>query len=1068
EREFAVVIKYQLPAAVPARLGISFCRDKAGGYEVNLSADPARSRCHISLIKLSGKAVQVLGVSYSSIHIGSELQNELIARYRYGKIKVIHNGSLLFVRYDGEFKSGRIVYSATGGVKILEVRYQPTEAILFADDFMRGAEDVQHWEKISGTWIPVGADSSKFDPRLSANPFSMQGISTSNAIALTGYWFWDSYAFKAAVRPRSDDGSVGLIVYARDGTNYLLFRWTNAIEGGKQQLIAVEEGKQRVLAERDGGFVPMQWYQIEVHAGDERITTFIDGKQGLSVRCNLFGMGKVGLYADGRMIAQFDDVYVESFEEFKEEFNEPLLGRWRAIGGDWSVVSGTLIASNRRGETSTPNWLVTGSEVWEDYSLEVTFMTRGSAVGIGTHFKDVGNTYLARVAPQQAKVTYRGKCQLVRIMNGASTILAETPCNIKAGQWHKLSFKASDGVLEVSLDGVELFKVFDTTHSSGKIALFHEGDSSAAFRHIDVRFGERQHLVIPNVAPQFTRESTMVDWASSAGAWRQFGGTFWHRGDFFGLSSLRLRLPSERQFRDALSLILCGDGQDLNSGYKLVVDGSGEELVSFELQRCGKSVAKGTVRRERDESTSVELCRDGKLVLVKYDDKPLLTFIDSEPLNGRKVGVSPIRGVIDFNALQVASNHMLDYTFSGAPVDWWAAKGSWEVTERWTCSPEWSFFGGKDSQSPMLITKQSFGGDITLEVYVSIRMHEGGYNYPGDLNISICVDGLNLGSGYNFIFAGWGNSCSRILKGTRILAERTDEIGKLTKPMQHYHRYWWYLRAEKRGNKLRMFVDDVLILEAVDDKPIDSGRIAIWTVNKGISVARARIWYERRVPSKPIDELVWSVARALRGMEKMLSAVDSGKQFQVPAKFDFESDLPPIAVKQDRDNIVAVALDTSTSLSGKRSLKIMNALPGGRFEVMLINREFDAVKAPLMRFAYKLQPDVKVDMVVRAHGQTFFINFSGNAIGKNDVRLLGSIPGVVADGKWHIAEFNLAEALASKLGRRDSLIVHGIGFVNQSSNAYLLAGIGGNSFGAYFNIDDFALIQPQQHSLAKQ
>jgi len=74
---------------------------------------------------------------------------------------------------------------------------------------------------------------------------------------------------------------------------------------------------------------------------------------------------------------------------------------------------------------------------------------------------------------------------------------------------------------------------------------------------------------------------------------------------------------------------------------------------------------------------------------------------------------------------------------------------------------------------------------------------------------------------------------------------------------------------------------------------------------------------------------------------------------------------------------------------------------------------------------------------------------------------------VIPDGKWHIAEFNLAEALAAKFGRSDSLIVSEIGFANFSPDQYLFAGIGGNHFGTSFNIDDVALTQPQQHASTK-
>ena len=49
---------------------------------------------------------------------------------------------------------------------------------------------------------------------------------------------------------------------------------------------------------------------------------------------------------------------------------------------------------------------------------------------------------------------------------------------------------------------------------------------------------------------------------------------------------------------------------------------------------------------------------------------------------------------IDWENALATTDAMLDYNFTTAPTDWRAARGRWEVTERWTCSPQWSFFGG--------------------------------------------------------------------------------------------------------------------------------------------------------------------------------------------------------------------------------------------------------------------------------------------------------------------------------------------------------------------------------------
>jgi len=40
--------------------------------------------------------------------------------------------------------------------------------------------------------------------------------------------------------------------------------------------------------------------------------------------------------------------------------------------------------------------------------------------------------------------------------------------------------------------------------------------------------------------------------------------------------------------------------------------------------------------------------------------------------------------------VEILSDHVYDYTFADAPTDWTVATGIWEITSRWTCSPQWS------------------------------------------------------------------------------------------------------------------------------------------------------------------------------------------------------------------------------------------------------------------------------------------------------------------------------------------------------------------------------------------
>src|SRR5690242_13450619 len=48
--------------------------------------------------------------------------------------------------------------------------------------------------------------------------------------------------------------------------------------------------------------------------------------------------------------------------------------------------------------------------------------------------------------------------------------------------------------------------------------------------------------------------------------------------------------------------------------------------------------------------------------------------------------------------VEVENGHVYDYTFTTAPVDWRVQSGVWEMTNRWNCSPGWSWFGGRSEE----------------------------------------------------------------------------------------------------------------------------------------------------------------------------------------------------------------------------------------------------------------------------------------------------------------------------------------------------------------------------------
>ncbi|MBI5834029.1 MAG: hypothetical protein HZB16_17180 [Armatimonadetes bacterium] len=245
--------------------------------------------------------------------------------------------------------------------------------------------------------------------------------------------------------------------------------------------------------------------------------------------------------------------------------------------------------------------------------------------------------------------------------------------------------------------------------------------------------------------------------------------------------------------------------------------------------------------------------------------------LSDHALVGARVGVSA-EG-LDESSLQmltmggadVASSHLLDYTFGSAPTDWQPAGGRWQVFSRFACDPTWSFFGGWSTGLTCIWNKKRFAGDQVVEAYVSFKhglpFNNAEWSYrPADLCLTLCGDGKNPDSGYSFIYAGDEASRTLIRRGQKVLGSTTNpdfltpSYSDVKPDTDIFHRRWWRLEAHVRGNRLTFYIDGQKAVEAVDPAPLTAGQVALWTVRNGMMVARVRIAYagEQRSTRPPV------------------------------------------------------------------------------------------------------------------------------------------------------------------------------------------------------------------------
>lgn len=242
----------------------------------------------------------------------------------------------------------------------------------------------------------------------------------------------------------------------------------------------------------------------------------------------------------------------------------------------------------------------------------------------------------------------------------------------------------------------------------------------------------------------------------------------------------------------------------------------------------------------------------------------------------RTIGMSGV--VPDLKNVEINTGNVYDYTFASAPTDWWVQSGVWEMTNRWSCSPGWSWFGGRSEEIAAVWNKRKFSGDMSIQFYFAFKMGLTGtprWNYrPSDVALSFAGDGKNLGSGYSLIIGADGNKRSMLMKGDKVVAQSAEKAALLPvladgqPSMNDLHRHWWYVRINKIGSRIECYLDNELFLTYDDPNPLDAGQIALWTYNNGIMLSRVQIYYEqelrnatRQVVAQPTTKPVTTLAQ---------------------------------------------------------------------------------------------------------------------------------------------------------------------------------------------------------------
>ena len=118
---------------------------------------------------------------------------------------------------------------------------------------------------------------------------------------------------------------------------------------------------------------------------------------------------------------------------------------------------------------------------WKNYTVSARLRSTGDdAIGIMFGYRDANNYYRFSMDRERK---YR---RLVKVVNGVFTVLAEDSVAYQTGRWYNVQVTMARGIIQILLDGQELFNVRDISHDRGSIAFYSWNNSGAEFDDLAV------------------------------------------------------------------------------------------------------------------------------------------------------------------------------------------------------------------------------------------------------------------------------------------------------------------------------------------------------------------------------------------------------------------------------------------------------------------------------------------------------------------------------------------------------------------------------------------------------
>ena len=716
--------------------------------------------------------------------------------------------------------------------------YQKVGSLIFADDFMHDKGELGAWKPTAGTWK---IDAMQ-NPIRSANPFAFlaQG---EDATALAGNWFWRNYDYACTVRPLPES-AFGMVFCRYDEEHSYQLKWVPTTPiSGRLSLVKIAAGRQVVLAEKQQALPRHAWTRLRVSQLEGLLTAHVDGLQAFQVTDpDPLPAGLIGLWSSGGEGTVFDDVEVTPVSALECRFTAPLvlppvLRAPREITDAHLTESGLVLG--RAGGV-----LALGGVTRENVSLQAQLAGLGALeTTLELRTRENGGDFVGfRISGHGSDMS----AELFVRWEGNDIWVDRQPVQqLPAEAEISLHTRAEEawGCID---DRIVCLAAGLPVVAKGTCSLRVSPENNGITLTSLALRPARPLPSIENRVETFTYEDSMRKWSSPIHEWTasRAGGhkVYWHRSDFWQdlAAWVDMRSLAEEDLGSGWGLILGTGKSQEDPGIRAGIRRA-EEQLELQLVLAPEKVHR-LVLDKMPDGFGIEKRNDR--LLVRLDERIIWNQSLPETLQELcRVGRFG-QGADEkwAQAVRIRAGGVKTYSFKHAPADWCAVAGTWQVTNRWQCDPRWSFFSGvRPSGVACNWNKRRHGTNVSVEFFAGPKMDRSRgdkYQYAADINAVICGGGRDIVDGYSFMFGGWNDKGSYILRGTQVLSENTSVI---IPRAGSTHRRWFHVKLRKHNDTLALWVDGVEAGKATDPDPLNGDRFALWTWNNGIMVAQVRV-----------------------------------------------------------------------------------------------------------------------------------------------------------------------------------------------------------------------------------